>query len=88
MLVVIIKIFFLFPFVYFLGIIMKAIYATGGIFPTLLSLVVVWFFVMYVWLFAKDIPNLDSRHAMRKRKQHENKQANEWGIIDYFDKDE
>lgn len=88
MLGTIIKIFFLFPFIYFIGIIIKAVYMTGGLFPTLLALLAIGIVVGCLWLSSKGMQTPEGKDYMNQRNQKEKKQADEWGIIDYFDKDE
>ena len=88
MLGTIIKIFFLFPFIYFIGIIIKAVHMTGGPFPTLLAILVIGIIVGCLWLSNKGMQTPEGKDYMNQRNQKEKKQANEWGIIDYFDKEE
>ena len=88
MLSTIIKIFFLFPFLYFIGVFIKAVYMTGGFFPTFLVILSIGIFILYIRLYAQAMQTPENKNTMSKRNKKEEKEANEWGIIDYFDKDE
>lgn len=78
---------FLFPFIYFIWVIIAAVYMTGGIFPTLFVFLVIGIFVWYIGLYVQAMKVPKYRNITRQRNKQEKKDANEWGIIDYFDKD-
>lgn len=87
MLALIIKILFLFPFIYCACVIIEACFLTGGIFFGLIAIIFIGVISLSIWASAKAMQTRHGRYFLNQRNQKEEKEINDFGIIDYFDED-
>ena len=77
---------FLYPVIYFIGIIIKAFYETGGFFPAFVA--TIWIIILIapiaLWVWARtNMSGFDTEDNTKEEQEY-----NDWGFIDYFEKDD
>ena len=98
---VIFSLLFLYPVIYFIGIIIKAFYETGGFFPAFVA--TIWIIILIapiaLWVVvrtkASDLDVKDNTKEEQEyeeqeyeEQEYEEQEYNDWGFIDYFEKDD